>query len=60
MKTIVTSIVLYLFMAIAYERLGAYKEARQSYKDAVGAGHPSGAAAYKAFKKREKQRQKAK
>lgn len=51
---------LYLFMAIAYERLGAYKEARQSYKDAVGAGHPSGAAAYKAFKKREKQRQKAK
>lgn len=42
---------------LAYD---AYEEARQSYKDAVGAGHPSGAAAYKAFKKREKQRQKAK
>ena len=51
---------LYLFMAVSYERLGAYSEARQTYKKALAAGHPAGSIAYKGFKKRQKQRQKTK
>ena len=47
---------LHLYMGIAFEKLGAYKDARQSFRLSARLGYDLGVSAYKAFKARDKQR----
>lgn len=46
---------LYFFMAVSFDKLGDYKDAKYAYKQAVSAGYPNGQLAYKAFKARQKE-----
>ena len=50
---------LVFFMAVSYERLGDYKNARQSYRHAIDVGYPQATLAYKQFKQRQKERKKS-
>lgn len=50
---------LVFFMAVSYERLGDYKNARRSYRHAIDVGYPHAALAYKQFKQRQKERKKS-
>lgn len=47
---------LYFFMAVSFEKLGAYKDAEWAYKKAMSAGYSIAPKAYLAFKEREKER----
>lgn len=50
---------LYMMMAISYERLQDFKQAKRSYLKAISAGHLAGRGAYREFKKRQKVRKAA-
>ena len=50
---------LHFYMAIAYEKQGAYREAQQAYRHSMRGGYYVANKAYKEFKARQKMRQKA-
>lgn len=50
---------LIFYMAISFERLGLYQDARLAYRKAKAAGYAPAVIAYKDFRKRQKARKKA-
>lgn len=47
---------LYYFMAVSFENLGDYKDAKWAFRKAAHAGYPKAPLALKAFKQRQKER----